>query len=152
MKRCYATAKQQLMSFNFLFKATVVEQLFCALGDTHELRPVDDPEPLTTIDDDDDVMSLPICGSNRNVFQGIMADGSACASSGLTMMTPVLAAARAIKKIRTVHVEDNPFVRVIENVTSYQILVWLKPCFLFLLLALLLRRSGRFIKIRSGFF
>lgn len=97
-------------------------------------------------------MSLPICGSNRNVFQGIMAGGSACASSAFTMITPVLAAARAIKKIRRVHVEDNLFVRVIEHVASYQILVWLKSCFLFLLLALLLRRSGRFIRIRSAFF
>ena len=144
------TAKQQLTSFDFLFEATLVEQPFCALGDTHELRPVDDLEAPTTIDDD--VMNLPICGSIRNVFQGIMPDDSACANSGLTMIMPVLAAARAIRKIRIVHVEDNTFVRVIENVTSYQILVWLESCFLFLLLALLLRRSGRFIKIRSGFF
>jgi hypothetical protein len=114
------------------------------------LRPVDDLEAPTTINDD--VMNLPICGSIRNVFQGIMPDGSACANSELTMIMPILAAARAIKKIGTVHVEDNPFVRVIENVTSCQILVWLESCFLFLLLALLLRRSGRFIKIRSDFF
>ena len=140
------------MSFNFLFETILVEQSFCALGDTHELRPVDDLEAPTTIDDDDDVMNLLICGSIRNFFQGIMPDGSACANSGLTMIMPVLVAARAIKKIRTVHVEDNPFVRVFDNVTSYQILVWLESCFLFLFLALLLRRSGRIIKIRSAFF
>jgi hypothetical protein len=145
------TAKQQLMSFNFLFETTLVEQSFCALGDTHGLRPVDDLEAPTTIDDDD-VMNLPICGSIRNVFQGIMPDGSTCANSELTMIMPILSAARAIKKIGTVHVEGNPFVRVIENVTSCQLLVWLESCFLFLLLALLLRRSGRFINICSDFF